>query len=64
MRNLQVFLLCMAMTIGPAGCGDDDSAGACGNGAIDTGEVCDGDALGGENCVSLGQGFTSTAIVK
>jgi hypothetical protein len=29
----------------------------CGNGAIDAGEDCDGLALGGANCISIGMGF-------
>ncbi len=32
----------------------DDCCDACGNGAIDTGEDCDGARMGGETCPSLG----------
>ncbi|MDY0003301.1 MAG: DUF4215 domain-containing protein, partial [Polyangia bacterium] len=31
----------------------------CGNGTIDDGEECDGDDLGGNDCTTLGAGFTS-----
>jgi hypothetical protein len=32
---------------------------ACGDGSIDFGEQCDGSALGGETCASLGLGLGS-----
>ncbi|HEY3446019.1 MAG TPA: hypothetical protein VGK67_06610 [Myxococcales bacterium] len=34
------------------------AAPTCGNGAIDSGEQCDGTLLGGKTCVSINQGFT------
>ncbi|MEX1361805.1 MAG: hypothetical protein AB1Z98_01670, partial [Nannocystaceae bacterium] len=48
---------------GVLGCSDDCSAfdssacsdaDPCGNGTIDPGEICDGAALGGQSCASLG----------
>ncbi len=34
----------------------------CGNGAIDSGEVCDGTQLGGASCTSIGMGFGSGTL--
>jgi len=34
------------------------SAAVCGNGAIESGEQCDGSALGGQTCTSITGGFT------
>ena len=35
---------------------EEDAGDLCGNGAIDEGEDCDGDNLGGETCLTLGHG--------
>jgi cysteine-rich repeat protein len=37
-------------------------AALCGNGALDSGEQCDGAALGGQTCESLGQGYVGGAL--
>lgn len=45
------------VTGGAAGAGGATTTSTntlCGNGAVDVGEVCDGEALGGATCVSLG----------
>lgn len=59
MRGLQLVLLLCAVASFTA-CGDDggDCTGfaCCGNGRIDSGELCDGDDLRGATCASLGLG--------
>jgi hypothetical protein len=66
-RSVAVSLLLVPLVL--AGCGDDDggqnnsngnsnqnnASAGCSNGVIEGDEVCDGSALGGEDCV--GQGF-------
>ncbi|MGC4120806.1 MAG: lamin tail domain-containing protein [Myxococcales bacterium] len=37
-------------------------ASTCGNGTLDSGEQCDGSAMGGATCVSLNQGFTGGTL--
>ncbi len=39
-----------------------DAALVCGNGNIDPGEVCDGAALGGNDCTSIGMGYTGGTL--
>jgi len=41
---------------------DNNDNVLCGNGVIDPGEDCDGSAVGGETCVSLGQDFVSGTL--
>jgi hypothetical protein len=43
-----------------AGCGDDDGGegAVCGNDVIEGSEECDGTDLGGNDCTTIGQGFT------
>ncbi len=57
-RLLFVFGLCAFVSC--AACSGDDSGctgiTCCGNGRIDSGEVCDGDDLRGATCASLGLG--------
>jgi len=55
---------CVATVI-CAGCGDDDTSGPlCGDGNLDTGEVCDGADLGGVDCASLGLGGGTLACAS
>ncbi|MEZ4379994.1 MAG: lamin tail domain-containing protein [Nannocystaceae bacterium] len=42
-------------TPGAMNVASDDIPSFCGDGVIDEGEACDGDALGGQTCVDLGQ---------
>jgi len=37
---------------------------SCGNGVLDAGEVCDGDLMNGQNCASLGAGYTGILKCK
>lgn len=46
---------------GPSAGGGGSGPG-CGNDVIDTGEDCDGDALGGATCASIGQGFDAGTL--
>ena len=41
----------------PAGCSDDSAGPRCGDGVIDTGEDCDGHALGGRVCTDVNPVF-------
>ena len=53
--GLGAFALCAT---GFAGCGDSDTSGLgnCGNGTIESPEICDGTNLGGSSCLALNAG--------
>lgn len=75
MRRLHILApLCIALLV--AACGDgrsrtlpgssnsNNNRAACGNGVVEQGEVCDGIALGGLTCVTLGFGAGGLACTS
>lgn len=75
MRRVRILApLCIALLV--AACGDgrsrtlpgssnsNNNRAACGNGAVEQGEVCDGIALGGLTCVTLGFGAGGLACTS
>ncbi len=55
---VRVFVLSLLGTMGMAGCSDDSGSGTsepiCGNGVLEPGEACDGEAFGGATCETYG----------
>jgi len=57
----------LVLGLGATACGDDDggnntqdnnnAVSGCGDGVIDSGELCDGDDLDGQDCTTIGLGF-------